>query len=1355
MSFLFGFYSEGFVADSKYKKEYDSSLRFPKQNVTVSKSVGDEADMYDLNFGVEMPVYDVTKYFTELKDLSVEIFKIFDYIKAGSAVTDDTLKQIIPILKKLLFVIQNIYDVFKAYTYTDSNIELYIFFTILPVLKSKLEQIQKYISENESKISSKKNATILYQTKTDVTEIIKSTYAAAAAVAIASSDRDIIAKEKNVKDIYETIISKINLEKKEDADKFIDEVLIEVNKVITTSIAHISGLSLDLKDANELYAAITKKSEYLDFYCNNKINVKLLFDSKKIKVGDSGPGVPGKTSCLLTQYKMEGANDDSEQSNNSAKINYDALIKTLTVASKVKGLEQSDKNIVEEIITKATEVTQAKNAAEYDTKKQALRTEINEIQNKFKTNPTTIATAPPTASVVTPPSITINGTECTTDDDVKAAFNKIVGIDDAKLATNPPTPSRLEELATEYYEFNISESQKKDTSTQGIRISTQAKIQSAINSVKATTPTPTPKAKDYHDKFENGKVFVDMNKNDSGLVCGLPEKPKKYVFEFEFDLSEFVFNLDTQKVYLQPSPESPHKNILLLHKGSWISIVFKNVHIPLKQTFGTFMPSEEDPYTEFDGNIKQGALMLMLSINNTDYPKPKSDGALVATQIDMRPFKDLFFMKTNPIIFGTINDSIIEFQYVKLTSKKIKSKPKKSGVLNALTQSVTQSVKDFTRSHKEANDLEKRKNLFMLKTRDTVNAFRQTCIKDGKVNAEKSNEYIRSLYNSNIDEGQLKDIFGLTGKMPRLIFALTQPLIPNDTNVENSMLLIVRALAGDKELQSWSQQLNVSPIQNQALVHVQGGGSGEITDEGIQKAAGIIKDMMNTLTGKQFITPNVSYTFTNGLEAAEQKIKLNKTDPDAIEITVPPPSIISTSGSAQDASSLLPSSSDKFKGILGSLLASKSRSSSASSSSYGTNMETCGNTANVTCNGENLIVTITLKTSDLLNQCGITHENILSISNQLHNIDTQPLPQKDYGQQIIDIANSLTPDEGKKFIKSLTPQHFQHITEAHIKALNPELQPIFREAMANPSGAANVHVVQNVTTKITNNLNVLPTSIEKLEVKKHQQLTISGGNNTSITYTSLNKNIATVDAAGLVTGVSAGKAAIQITQAENDIMKAADFNIEVTVVDATPAKLTTNTLSFTKAPADPITLDIIAGSKTNTYDLGTDNKPTSNVNSATPFTYTSTNDEIASVDANSGLVTGVGVGNCEINITQAATSELAEGKLKVKIKVVKSLSPPPPPPTKTEDEQKYDKLKAQYDAINKTREKLKDKIKEIIDKIKGITMSQEEIENEQKYNELKAQYSATVQKYNEAFEKSKKIISEIDSILTSYGGTTV
>ena len=606
-------------------------------------------------------------------------------------------------------------------------------------------------------------------------------------------------------------------------------------------------------------------------------------------------------------------------------------------------------------------------------------------------------------------------------------------------------------------------------------------------------------------------------------------------------------------------------------------------------------------------------------------------------------------------------------------------------------------------------------------------------------------------------------------------------LVPKkvDTNSELSLRISTQTKiqkAIDDSIKSWSEQSSTEPIP------VQDGG-GAITDENIEKATGIIKDMMKILTEKQFITPNVSSTFTNGLETADQKIKLNKADPDSIEISVPVPPPPAASGAASGAvsSPVHAPASANVTGMFSKLFGSNSSSNSASStaSSDGTNMETCGNTANVTCNGENLIVTVTLKTSDLLNQCGITHESILNMANQPQNIHARsiltlppPPPQKDHGQTIIDMANSLPYNEGKTFIDRLTPDHFPHITDTHIQALKHELQPIFREAMAkasaNPSGAGDGHgagvvnkdgpgVGDGVKAKADNNLSVLQTSITNLEVRKTQQLNISDGNNTSITYTSNDETVATVDTSGLVTGVTAGDTTIDIIQPENDTVKAAKLTVEVSVVDATPIPqaLKVNTLSFTNPlTTDPIPLDIVANSTTKTHNLGTNNVPNSDVNNTTPFTYESSDPKVATVDANSGVVTGVAVGNCVINITQAATTEYAEGKLTAKIKVVDSSSKTPLS-AKSAEELKYNALKSQYEAIEKTKAELQAKIVEITDKIKSITMTQEEIANETKYEELKNRYEAISSEYIKTDELVKRIISEIKSIVYPAGSVEV
>ena len=556
MAFLFG-------ADSKDKKDYDSSFKFKNQNVSVSKSkdagAGAGADIYDLNFGVEIPVFNITVYLKNLKDLGVKIFNIFGQITAAAPATNDTLKKIISILKELLSVIQNIHDMFNAYTYSNSNIEAYMTVTVLNTLKMKLQEIHIYISKNESKISPNTNFTISNSIKSEVTKIIQLTYAAAGAVAVASSDNNIIATETNVKTIYDNV-TKLPLTNEKEAANFIDTVLKSFNTIITTLITHSrTPPPVAFKNIDKLYAAISKKSEYLDFYFNNKINLKLIFDKDKINIDKSGPGTQEKSSCLLTQYVMKSVSDES-----------------------AKTIEENN--------------------------------------------------------------------------------------------------------------------------TQGISISTQARIQTAINAVKSE-PNPNPTAENYHDKFITDKVFVDMDKDNSKLVSStLPTtKSEKNTLSFEFDLNEFKFDTTTNTVSPHTAEQSgsPTKNLLLLRKGNWISIVFTNVHIPLKQT-----PS--------DGIINPNALTLILSIDNNNDFLAKTAG--LAASEDMTPFTNNFFPNFTPIVFGTKNRSALTFQKVKVSSEELK---KMKG------NKFFDKVKQFKKGLSGVADLARRKQSFLIKTNSIVDAFRK------------------------------------------------------------------------------------------------------------------------------------------------------------------------------------------------------------------------------------------------------------------------------------------------------------------------------------------------------------------------------------------------------------------------------------------------------------------------------------------------------------------------------------------------------------------------------------------------------------------------------------------------------
>ncbi|MBR7784243.1 Ig-like domain-containing protein, partial [Undibacterium luofuense] len=134
--------------------------------------------------------------------------------------------------------------------------------------------------------------------------------------------------------------------------------------------------------------------------------------------------------------------------------------------------------------------------------------------------------------------------------------------------------------------------------------------------------------------------------------------------------------------------------------------------------------------------------------------------------------------------------------------------------------------------------------------------------------------------------------------------------------------------------------------------------------------------------------------------------------------------------------------------------------------------------------------------------------------------------------------------------------------------------------------------------------------------------TLTGGSYGAVTYTSSNPAVATVDAAGKVTTVSAGTVTITATQAA-----VVGVNVQATqsyslTVNPTPVPV----LSFTQA--GPLQI-ILGNSLTNAVSS------TLTGGSYGAVTYTSSNPVVATVDA-AGKVTTVSAGTVTITATQAA-----------------------------------------------------------------------------------------------------------------------
>lgn len=139
--------------------------------------------------------------------------------------------------------------------------------------------------------------------------------------------------------------------------------------------------------------------------------------------------------------------------------------------------------------------------------------------------------------------------------------------------------------------------------------------------------------------------------------------------------------------------------------------------------------------------------------------------------------------------------------------------------------------------------------------------------------------------------------------------------------------------------------------------------------------------------------------------------------------------------------------------------------------------------------------------------------------------------------------------------------------------------------------------------------------IQQLPTLKAGEQTLSGK---AITWSSDNEKVATVDENGTVTGVAAGKANITAKFAGDDVYKTSTASYEI-IVKGAPS-LSFPQTSYTVEMGDVFTAPKLEG-------LPEDVTPA----------YTSSNKEVATVDAATGEVTIVGVGTTTITVTSPET----------------------------------------------------------------------------------------------------------------------
>ena len=142
----------------------------------------------------------------------------------------------------------------------------------------------------------------------------------------------------------------------------------------------------------------------------------------------------------------------------------------------------------------------------------------------------------------------------------------------------------------------------------------------------------------------------------------------------------------------------------------------------------------------------------------------------------------------------------------------------------------------------------------------------------------------------------------------------------------------------------------------------------------------------------------------------------------------------------------------------------------------------------------------------------------------------------------------------------------------------------------------------------------------ELYVGETKNLNAKASSGLTLTYTSSNTNIATVDSNGNIVGRNAGTAKITINQAGNNEYNSASKSITVTVKE--------------KSTPTPTKKDQTITAKDITLNVGDSKNIGAKVSSGLTLTYKSSNSEIATVDSK-GKVVGKKSGKTKITITQA------------------------------------------------------------------------------------------------------------------------
>ena len=279
-----------------------------------------------------------------------------------------------------------------------------------------------------------------------------------------------------------------------------------------------------------------------------------------------------------------------------------------------------------------------------------------------------------------------------------------------------------------------------------------------------------------------------------------------------------------------------------------------------------------------------------------------------------------------------------------------------------------------TSVQKAVSYLNDRKKTFMSDASRITKLFNSKYVQNGIVkNMKGAIQFIKNLYMQPVKPGVFVDKNGLPLRTAtQLVYCLN--LMPGDPL--KSMNLLVRALSSDDvpDMIKRQQQKSAEIIDSDTKLNevrqsdiISGGGIQYGGANDISKADKIIKDTIALVNSQKFFDDKTKTMLIDNLDSAEATY-----DPNEKEDTRPSPSsAMVKSGRFGNFGMGSGANSGFGSNLLASIFKSPNRQGASSASGMGTGIgnDSCGNNTSIVCNGEDLIVTVTLKLNELISSC--------------------------------------------------------------------------------------------------------------------------------------------------------------------------------------------------------------------------------------------------------------------------------------------------------------------------------------------------------------------------------------------------